>query len=312
MRSRTRNLALALAAVALTVFAGLPATAQAPVPLEGTILEAGSREPIEGATIDIYRTDIKGKYSTKSNEKGNWTYPVPQQGTYILVISANGHKPQFKADVRPAIGLGSIDFQLEKGDGRRPTLEDVQATLKGGGESDADAEARAKREEEYKKALEQKSKFDARKGHFDAGIAAMNNKDYPTAISELSAATDGLEGADPQYFGELASVGGTNLAEVQYRVAVDLYNNKQRDEAQSHLEQGKKAIALALTFNPNDPVSNQIQGKILYLLVDRFSMADDADTGAKAFLKAADSRRSTRRRRLLCSCRRATRIAPPI
>jgi len=286
MRLRTRNLALALGALAIAFLAGPSARAQAPVPLTGTVVKATTNEPVEGAAVDIYRTDVKAKYSTKTDKKGTFTYPVPQQGTFVVIVSGPGLAPQYQPNIHPT-GAG-LSFTMPAGTGIHPTLEDVEKALKGGGESDADAEARRKAEEEHNKALEEKAKFDARKVRFDAGIAAMQSKDYNTAITELTAAIDGLEGADPQFFGELASVGGTNLAETQYRVAVDLYNNKQKDEAKQHLQAGAKAIKLALSFSQTNQSSYAIQGKVLLLLIDRFQDVDDAETGAAAFLKAAE------------------------
>jgi tetratricopeptide (TPR) repeat protein len=288
MRLRTRNLAFALAATLIATFAVSTARAQAPVPIEGTVFKAGSREPVVGATVDIYRTDIKGKYEAKTDKRGVFTYPVPLQGTYLIVVSSPGFAPQFQQNLH--VGGPKIEFGMPAGAGQRPSLEDVQKALKGGGsaEDPKAAEERAKAEAEHAKALESKSKFDVRKTRFDAGIAAMNNKDYPTAITELTAATEGLEDADPEFFGELASVGGTNLAETQYRVAVDLFNKKQREEAKAHLDAAAKAIALAVKFNPNNESSYAIQGKVLGLLVEKYNDTDDAQTGAAAFLKAAE------------------------
>jgi len=289
MRLRTRYLALALGALAIVFVAGSSALAQAPVPLEGNVLKAGTKEPVEGAAVDIYRTDIKGKYEAKTDKRGVFTYPLPQNGVFTLVVSAPGFDPQFRPDVR--IGIGpKLEFEMKPGSGLRPTLEDVNRTLKGGGKAEdaKAAEERAKAEEEHAKAVAAKEKFDARKTHFDAGITAMQGKDYPTAISELGSAVEGLEDADPEFFAELASVGGSNLAEVHYRVAVELYNNKDRDGAKQHLDAAAKAAALAVKFEPNKQVNLLIQGKILLLLVDKFSATDFAEAGAGAYLKASE------------------------
>jgi tetratricopeptide (TPR) repeat protein len=290
MRVRYQTISLAAAVVLLAAGAVPVASAQAPVPLEGSVKRAGSGEPVEGAIIDIYRTDIRGKYETKTDKKGNFTYPVPQAGTFVVIASGAGLAPQYEAGVRPTVAYKRIDFVMPNGNGARPTLEDVNRAIKGGGAT-ADPEDAAKAAEEaakFEKAKADKEKFDARKVRFDAGVAAMQSSDYPSAITELTAAIDGLEGADPQFFGELASVGGAQLAEVHYRVGADLYNKKERDQAKAHLEKAAKAITLSIQFNPASQVSYQIQGKVLFLLVDRFSMSDSAETGAKAFLKAAE------------------------
>lgn len=299
MRLRTRNLAIALTVSALfAAFAVTSTLAQAPVPLEGTIIKVDTKEPVEGADVDIYRTDIKGKYNTKTDKRGKFTYPVPPQGTYIVVVSAPNLAPQYQTGVKVLAGAPPVTLSMQAGGGQRPTLEDIQkamagatgAPTSGGGKEDPKAaEERAKAEAEYEKAVAEKAKFDGRKARFDAGIAAMQAKDYNTAITELAASMEGLDAsADPKFYGELISVGGTNLAEVHYRVAVDLYNNKQRDEAKAHLEKAAKAIALALKFETPTQSTYAIQGKVVNLLVDKFSVVDDAEAGAAAYLKAAE------------------------
>lgn len=288
MPARVRTIALVLMACAGLMAAGSPVTGQQPMNLEGRIIHAGSNDPVVGAVVDIYRTDVKGKYETKSDAKGGFRYPVPFNGVFTVVVSAQGLAPQFRTEVRVSAAAKPLEFTLEPGNGYRPTLDDVKNSMTATKEDPKAAEERKKLEEEHAKAVEEKGKFDARKARFDAGILAMNNKDYPTAIAELTASIEGLEGMDPEFFGELASVGGTNLAEVQYRVAVDDYNQKKKDEAKTHLEAGAKAIGLALSFNAANQVSYAIQGKILLLLIDKYGDIDDADKAAQSFRKAAD------------------------
>jgi hypothetical protein len=195
MRVRIFTVALAAIAALVGAGAGITASAQAPVPIEGNVRKAQTNEPVEGAIVDIYRTDVKGKYETKTDKKGNFTYPVPPQGTFTVIISAPGLAPQYEAGVRPTVSLKRFDFKMPAGAGQRPTLDDVNRAIKGGPGGAEDAEAAAKRakdEEEYKKAVAEKEKFDSRKLRFDAGVAAVTNKDFPTAITELTAAVDGL------------------------------------------------------------------------------------------------------------------------
>lgn len=296
MRLRTRFLAIATFAIVLTAISGTPALAQAPVPLEGSVDHAADKTPVEGAVVDIYRTDVKSKYQTKTDRKGNFTYPVAPQGVYTIVVSAPGLNPQYRADVRLSISAPRLDFHLEKGDGSRPTLEQVQAAIKGGPADDPAAlEARRKAEAEYAKAKVEKEQFDGRKARFDAGALAMQNKDYPTAITELSAAIEGLDDADPAYYGELIGVAGANLAETHYRVGVELFNESlkgkdpaKKEAAKVHLEKGARAIAMSIKFLPTGQTAYAIQGKTLSLLVDKFSASDQAETAATAFLKASE------------------------
>lgn len=297
MRVPVRTLTVATLAIFVSLMSVSPASAQAPAPLEGNVVASADRSPIEGAVVDIYRTDIKGKFNTKTDKKGNFTYPVPQQGTFTVIVSAPGYAAGYKPNIRLSATLPRVEFSLDKGNGSRPSIEEVERFLASGGgkESAADAEARMKAEAEYAKAKEQKEQFDGRKARFDAGAAAMQSQDYTTAITEFAAAISGLEDADPAYYGELIGVGGTNLAETHYRVAVDLFNQSlkendkaKKDAAKDHLMKGARAIAMSIKFMPTGQSVYAIQGKTLALLVDKFGETEQADTGANAYLKASE------------------------
>ncbi len=297
MRFPARTFTIAAVAIFLSSIAAPAARAQAPVPLEGSVMAASDRSPIEGAAVDIYRTDIKGRYQTKTDKKGSFSYPVPQQGTFTIIVSAPGYAAGYKPGIRLSMQAPKLDFALDKGNGSRPTIEEVERFIAAGGgkEDAAAAEARRKNEEEYAKAKAEKEQFDSRKARFDAGATAMLASDYPTAITEFTAAISGLDNADPAYYGELIGVGGTNLAETHYRVGVDLFNQslKEKDAAKKtaakdHLLNGAKAIALSIKYTPNGQSVYAIQGKTLALLVDKFGETDMAETGANAFLKASE------------------------
>lgn len=280
MRVSVRMFVLSVAALGCLALSGATAWAQNH-DIKGKVADS-SKRPLMGATIDFYRTDQGGSFQTKTDAGGKFSQAVPQGGTYIIVVSAKNHSPKIMPDVKAVSGLPEIEFSLDSGSGARPSLEDAKAMISGG---PTEAE-----KAEYEKQLALKKQFDAKKVHFDTGVKAMQSKDYTTAISELTASLQGLdESTDIAYWGELMNAAGGNLAETHYRVAVDLFNNKQRDEAKGHLEKGAKAIAIAIKANPAEPVNYAIQGKTLLLLVDKYSMSDYAEIGATAFLKAAEA-----------------------
>jgi tetratricopeptide (TPR) repeat protein len=280
MRVYTRMFVLFAAAAACLIFAGTPAMAQNQE-INGKIVEAGTNKPIMGATIDLYRTDQEDNMQAKTDAGGKFSLSVPKAGTYILVVSAPNRGPKIMPDVKPSGPLPSLDFALDPGNGARPSRSDAKAMISGG---PTDAE-----KAEYEKQLKLKAEFDTKRDRFDAGIKAVQAKDYPTAITSLTSSLEGLDAnSDMTYWGELINAAGGNLAEVHYRVAVDRFNSGNRDEAKTHLERGSKVIALAIKANPTAPVNYAIQGKTLLLLVDKFGMADETETGAAAFLKAAE------------------------
>jgi tetratricopeptide (TPR) repeat protein len=122
----------------------------------------GQKVPLADAQIDVYRTDIKGEYKTKTNKKGEFVFAgVPLVGTYTVLASHPTAAPNWADGVRP--GREPIDLTVKPGDGKRPTLDEIKAggggrtnpppaaSSSGGSESAAD---KAKREELMKKNAE--------------------------------------------------------------------------------------------------------------------------------------------------------------
>ena len=120
----------------------------------------GQKVPLAEAQIDVFRTDIQGKYNTKTNKKGEYVFAgLPFVGTYIVVASHPTAKPNFIPNVRVGRG-GPVDITVTPGDGKRPTYDEVKSAAAmsqpapgagntgGGSESAAD---KAKREEMLRK-----------------------------------------------------------------------------------------------------------------------------------------------------------------
>ena len=107
MRVPVRTLTVATLAIFVSLMAVSPASAQAPAPLEGNVVASADRSPIEGAVVDIYRTDIKGKFNTKTDKKAdepNWAELRPQLiklglelGPLVVFFIANGRADIFAA-----------------------------------------------------------------------------------------------------------------------------------------------------------------------------------------------------------------------
>src|SRR5215813_8147307 len=113
------------AGCALIALASLTALAQTGR-LEGDVVKADTKEPIVGAEVQIERTDIKGSYPGKTDKKGHFLHAgVPYVGTYTLIVSAPGCQPDFATGIKGS-QTDPINFALHPGDGRKPTLADVQ------------------------------------------------------------------------------------------------------------------------------------------------------------------------------------------
>lgn len=138
--------------LAVLLFGSLVTFAQTTGQLRGSVKLAGADgkpAPVSGATIDVYRTDLKGEFHTKSEKDGEWVFAgLPLSGTYIVAISAPGATPNAKGGVRVLQPI-PVDVVLVPGDGKRLTMDEAKAviaggsTSRGGGESASD---KAKRE----------------------------------------------------------------------------------------------------------------------------------------------------------------------
>jgi tetratricopeptide (TPR) repeat protein len=155
----------ALAVAILVVAASMSAVAQVGE-LRGTVMMKqadGTKVPLADAQIDVFRTDIKGEYKTKTNKKGEFVFAgIPFVGTYVVAASHPTARPNFMPGVKAGRGV-PVDIEVTPGDGKRFTFDEIKAAgggsnappantggsgNSGGGESEAD---KAKREELLRK-----------------------------------------------------------------------------------------------------------------------------------------------------------------
>jgi tetratricopeptide (TPR) repeat protein len=121
----------------------------------------GQKVPLGDAQIDVFRTDMKAEYHTKTNKKGEFVFAgLPFVGTYTVAASHPTAAPNFVPGVKAGREI-PCEITVTPGNGKRLTLEETNAATApsaGGGaapsgntESAAD---KAKREELMKKNAE--------------------------------------------------------------------------------------------------------------------------------------------------------------
>ena len=231
---RRSHLFTSIIAAAVLVFAGVVASAQTGQ-LRGSVQLVGSDgkpAPVDGATIDVYRSDISGEYHTKTDKKGQWVFAgLPFVGTYVVAVSAPGAAPSARSGVKAGREV-PVDVVLQKGDGRRLTKTEAIDISKSGGGGGAgpgsgggggeSAEDKANREELIRKNAEiEASNKKAESTNqivgdvFKAGNAALTAKNYDEAVKQYDI---GLA-ADPEQAALL-----TNRSAALKARGVDSYN----------------------------------------------------------------------------------------
>ena len=154
-----------LLAVAILIASASVTTSAQVAELRGKVVmdqADGQKVPLAEAQIDVYRTDIKGEYKTKTNKKGEFVFAgLPLVGTYTVLASHATASPGWVDGVRP--GRDPVEISVKPGDGKRPTFDEIKsggggranpAPAAGTAPSGESASDKAKREELMKKNAE--------------------------------------------------------------------------------------------------------------------------------------------------------------
>ncbi|HKP13462.1 MAG TPA: carboxypeptidase regulatory-like domain-containing protein, partial [Blastocatellia bacterium] len=240
--------------------------------IEGTVklkAEDGSLKPVAGAQIDLYRTDIKGQFSVKTDKSGRYIrLGIPLTGTYTIVASGPGCAPSWQVGVRVS-QVPSLDFVLNPGDGKVPTYEEILTAMKSGpatpGTPSLSASDRAKMEAAEKERAAENEKVkglqtarDEAINHFKQGIALRDAKNLQGALTEFEQAA-AIDATKHQSFVEVAHKANIQLSETHYYLGADLFNNKQKDAAKAHFEKAYEAAQKALTYAATDTADPNIK-----------------------------------------------------
>ena len=203
---RRSHIIIALIALAVTLVFSVTASAQSMAQLRGHVVlkqADGTSAPLAGAVIDVFRTDIGGKYETKTDKRGQFVFAgIPFTGDYIIAASAPNAAPYAKGGAKAG---RDVDYELPlvTGDGHRYTEAEAKAAVKSVGmdsgkppaESNAD---KARRDAAAKQFEAEKAKVanvnETLNRTFKAGNEAMTAKNFDEAIRQYE---EGLA-ADPE------------------------------------------------------------------------------------------------------------------
>lgn len=262
-----------LATIAFIISTSLIASAQVGQLRGKVVLKQadGTKIPASEAAIDVFRVDVSGKYTTKTDKKGEFIFAgLPYVGTYIVAASLPGAEPNWISNVKAGRET-EYTIELTPGDGKRLSQEEIK-TLSMQNRSGASGSAEAKppsAEDKAKAAEMEKMRAEvaaknekAMKSNevvartFQAGNAAFTAKNFDEAIKQYE---EGLA-ADPEQPALLV-----NEARAYTQRGVNRYNaaitskveaekgpgiEAAKSDFRSAAESTKKAVAMIKALTP--------------------------------------------------------------
>jgi tetratricopeptide (TPR) repeat protein len=235
----TRLRTVALSAATLLLFASA-AVAQVSS-LEGDVKDQNGA-PLKGALVKIDRIDIKGHYQVKTDKKGHYFHTGLPLGSYKLTLEVDGKDVDNVNNVRTKLGEStSIDFNMKETMQRSQSLAKAAetGTLTKEQERGMSAEQKAALEKATKEREQAMSKNKALNDAFNAGMQAMQGKQWDAAIATFNKAAE----MDPKQ-----SVIWAQLADAYSQAA----SQKTGADAQASLDKGIEAFGKALELKPDD------------------------------------------------------------
>lgn len=207
-----KNYFTSLLIIALFLAGSFAAFAQSTAPVSGSVVlkkADGTTEPVPGAVVEVFRTDIKGKGPTaKTNKKGEFNFAgLPIGATFVFAVSGEKIGPTYMPNVRA--GADRLVINVSAGDGKKLTEEEVRTSLATG---TAASTPPAQMTAEQKKAMEERAKLEAEyevskkkvenettviNRSLKEGNAAFNSNNYDEAIAKYD---EGFQ-ANPTFVG---------------------------------------------------------------------------------------------------------------
>lgn len=242
-----RNL---LVAAVGTLFLALTSFAQITA-LEGDV-KGEDGAPKVGAVVKITRTDIKGNYNCKTNKKGHYFYNGLPLGTYNIAVEVDGKEVDGVNGVRTRLGdPTAINFDLQKIAQQRAAQQaQANAAATGAGPALTKEQERGmtkEQKEAYDKAIKDREtamkKNKELNDAFTSGLSALQAKDYDTAITNLTKASE----LDPKQVAVWAQLADAYVGSA---------GKKTGAEFDATMAKGIEAYHKALELNPADAATH--------------------------------------------------------
>src|SRR5690349_2253343 len=278
----------ALAVAILVAFASLTAVAQVGE-LRGHVWMQqadGQKVPLADAQIDVFRTDMKAEYHTKTDKKGEFVFAgLPFIGTYTVAASHPTARPDFMPGVRVGREIPA-ELTLAPGNGKRLTFDEIKSA--GGGTATPPAGAGSGTAPQP--SAEDKAKLEELKKK-NAEIEASNKK--ITEANEVIARTFKAGNEALQAAGVASKANNTDEAVAKYTAAVASYDEGLAADPEQPAVLTNKAVALkgrgVERFNAairSKTLDDAARNAALQTAKDDFKAAAAASSKAVTLIKA--------------------------
>lgn len=180
----------AWAAGALLLFAG---AAMAQVTAINGEVKGEDGKPLKDAVIKIDRKDIRGNYKTKTGKRGDYYYGGLPLGNYDVTLEVNGKDIDRSQNVRTTLSEPrTISFDMKVLKDRQQALAKAaeSGTLTKDQERQLSPEEKAALEKAAKERSQQLAKNKALNDVFNAGMAALNAKQFDQALENFKKASE--------------------------------------------------------------------------------------------------------------------------
>lgn len=275
----------ALAVAILVAFASVTVVAQVGE-LRGHVWMQqadGQKVPVPDAQIDVFRTDMKAEYHTKTDKKGEFVFAgLPFIGTYTVAASHPTAAPNFLAGVKAGRDV-PVELTVTPGQGKRLTFDEIKSA--GGGTANPPAAGSAPQP-----SAEEKAKLEEMKKK-NAEIEASNKK--ITEANEIIARTFKAGNEALTAASAASKANNTDEAVAKYTAAVAQYDEGLAADPEQPAILTNKAVALkgrgVERFNAavrSKTLDDAARNAALQTAKDDFKAAAEASAKAVTLIKA--------------------------
>jgi tetratricopeptide (TPR) repeat protein len=170
------------------LFLSLPAFAQTST-IEGVVKDPDSK-PVQGAVVNIDRTDIKGHYTVKTDKKGHYGhYGLPLGGKYDVSVMINGEVRDKMTGVPTKGDPTTLDFNLKNAQAAAAGAPGAPAAPPAEADRSLTKEQKAELEKQQKAREAALAKNKELNDAYTAGRTALDAKMYDAAIDGFTKAS---------------------------------------------------------------------------------------------------------------------------